>query len=100
MSGLATRGAQRPLTLSFVDDELEKHYQVDAGRESLAGFRIITIASGVIWAAAAVLLPTATNLPPVFASAVPLAMAAAGFGVALWRLGRRRSTASTRWSWS
>ena len=27
MSGLATRGAQRPLTLSFVDDGLEKRYQ-------------------------------------------------------------------------
>lgn len=83
MSGLATRGAQRPLTLSFVDDELEKRYQVDAGRESLAGFRIVTIASGVIWTATAVLLSTATSMPLAFASAVPLAVAGVSFAVAL-----------------
>ena len=83
MSGLATPGAQRPLTLSFVDDALERHYQLDAGRESLNGFRIITIASGVVWSVAALLLPMTTNLPPALASAVPLSMAAAGFGIAL-----------------
>ncbi len=83
MSGLATRGAQRPLTLSFVDADLERHYQLDAGRESLNGFRIITIASGVVWSVAAFLLPMTTNLPPALASAVPLSMAAAGFGIAL-----------------
>ena len=86
MSGLATLGAQRPLTLSFVDDGLEKRYQVDAGRESLAGFLIITVASGVIWAVAAVLLPATTNLPVVFASVVPLAHSFA----------RRRLDVSTR----
>ncbi len=83
MSGLATRGAQHSLTLSFVDTELEKQYQLAAGRESLNGFRTIALASGVAWAVAALLLPTSTNLEPAFAIAVPVAMSATGFGVAL-----------------
>jgi class 3 adenylate cyclase len=79
---LETRGAQQPLTLGFVDPELERQYQLDAGRESLNGLRTIAIASGVVWALATVLLPATTNLDDAFAIAVGLAMSAAGFAVA------------------
>ena len=79
MSGLATRGAQHSLTLSFVDTDLERQYQLHAGRESLNGLRTIAGASGVVWALATVLLPTVTNLDDGFAVAVGVAMSAAGF---------------------
>ncbi len=82
MSGLETRGAQRPLTLRFVDDELEKQYQLAAGSESLNGLRTIALASGVVWALATVLLPATTNLDNTFAIGVGLAMSIAGFAVA------------------
>ncbi len=83
MSGsVATRGAQHRLTLGFVDGELEKHYQRDAGRESLNGFRTIALASGVVWALATVLLPVRTNLDDGFAVAVGLAMSTTSFAVA------------------
>ena len=82
MSGLETRGAQRPLTLSFVDDELEQQYQLAAGRESYNGFRIIAVASGVVWAVAAAVLPVATGLEPGFAIAVALGMSAISFAIA------------------
>ncbi len=79
---VATRGAQHSLTLSFVDTELERRYQLDAGRESLNGFRTIALASGVVWAMATVLLPAATDLDVPFAIAVGAAMSLAGFVVA------------------
>ena len=77
-----TRGAQRPLTLSFVDGQLEKQYQLDAGRESFNGFRAIALASGVVWAVAALLLPAATNLEAGLGIAVALAMSAISFVIA------------------
>src|SRR3954469_3243597 len=82
MSGIATRGAQHALTLSFVDGDLERQYQLDAGRESLNGLRTIALASGVVWVLATFLLPGATNLNPSVAIAVGVAMATAGFAVA------------------
>ena len=62
---VATPGAQRPLTLTFVDGEMERRFQVAAGAESLNGFRAITLASGVIWALLAFVLPVATALSAV-----------------------------------
>jgi class 3 adenylate cyclase len=79
---VATRGAQHSLTLSFVDGDLERQYQLDAGRESLNGLRTIAVASGVVWALATVLLPATTDLDSGFAIAIGLVMSAAGFAVA------------------
>ena len=79
---MATRGAQRPLTLSFADAALERQFQVDAGRESLNGFRTIALASGLVWALATVLLPTTTDLDPGFAIAIGVTMSVTGFAVA------------------
>ena len=79
---VASRGAQHSLTLSFVDPELEQRYQRDAGRESRAGFGAIALASGVVWAMATLLLPTATDLDASFAITIGAAMSLAGFAVA------------------
>ena len=79
---LEASGAQRPLTLSFVDDELEKSYQLAAGRESYNGFRAIALASGVVWAVAAVVLPVATSLDDAFGVAAALGMSAISFVIA------------------
>src|SRR4051812_3150240 len=79
---VATRGAQHSLTLSFVDADLERQYQVDAGRESQNGLRAIGVAAGVVWALATVLLPAATNLDDGFAITIGIFMSAASFAVA------------------
>jgi len=62
MGALAERGALQPLSLRFLDDELERNYQHAAGVESIGGLRVITAASGAVWAAAAVLVPIGTKL--------------------------------------
>jgi len=77
------RGAQRRLSLTFLDPELEASYQLTAGRESLNGFRMIAVASAVIWAPAAFLLPVATDIEPVIAIPVGLTMSALSALVAL-----------------
>ena len=62
------------LSLRFVDAELEGEYQRAAGREGRVGFLISAGASVVLWALAALLLPTAlaaSSLP--VSDVVPLA---------------------------
>jgi class 3 adenylate cyclase len=77
MEAVAERGAQQPVTLRFLDDDLEQRYQLAAGAEGLAGFRMIVGASMVLWAVAAVLLPIETELPVALAVGPSLAMATA-----------------------
>jgi class 3 adenylate cyclase len=77
MEAVAERGAQHPVTLRFLDDDLEQRYQLAAGAEGLAGFRMIVGASMVLWAVAAVLLPIETELPVALAVGPSLAMATA-----------------------
>jgi hypothetical protein len=38
------RGAQRRLSLTFLDQGLEESYQLAAGQESLNGFRAVAVA--------------------------------------------------------
>jgi class 3 adenylate cyclase len=64
-----------PLTLRFVDDDLERSYQRAAGAEGLAGFRVISGASALLWTVAAVLLPRVTDLPDAVAIWPSLVMA-------------------------
>jgi adenylate cyclase len=63
VGALAERGALQPLSLRFLDGELERSYQRAAGAESVGGLRVITAASGAVWAIAAVLVPIGTRLP-------------------------------------
>ena len=72
-----------PLTLRFLDDDLERRYQIAAGAEGSAGFQVIAAASGVLWTAAAVVLPNQTNLPLLIGVWASLAMAALSTGVLL-----------------
>ena len=54
-----------------------------AGQEGLGGFRMIALASAVLWAAAAFVLPVATDLEPGMTITVGLSMSALGALVAL-----------------
>ena len=62
------------LSLRFLDDDLEERYQREAGAESLNGFLLISLASAVIWAPAAFVLPLSTSLPSELAIPVGLGM--------------------------
>jgi adenylate cyclase len=73
------RGATHRLSLRFLDDELERQYQLRAGAESLSGYRLIALASALIWAPAAFILPLSTSLPSVGAIVVGLAMSGLSF---------------------
>ncbi|NJD28436.1 MAG: hypothetical protein FIA92_09075 [Chloroflexi bacterium] len=80
---VTTRGALHPLSLRFLDDALERRYQRQAGAESLNGYLMISIASAVIWAPAAFLLPQSTSLAPELAIPAGLAMSALSVAIAL-----------------
>lgn len=67
MTGHLERGNLHSLSLRFVDDDLERTYQHDEGAKGLSGYRIITAATLVLWAAAALVLPVSTDLDPEFA---------------------------------
>jgi class 3 adenylate cyclase len=62
MVGLIDRGALHPLTVGFLDAELEHRYQVEEGAVAAGGYRIICAASIVAWLAASVLVPLGTDL--------------------------------------
>jgi len=79
MAEVAFDGAQDPLTLRFRDAQLEGLYQTVAGAEGRNGYRTIALASGVIWALAAFLVPPATGLSAQFMIPVGLAMSAISF---------------------
>jgi class 3 adenylate cyclase len=68
-----------PISLTFLDDALERQYQLRAGAESLSGYRLIALASVVIWAPAAIILPVSTSLAPSIAITVGLGMSALSF---------------------
>jgi class 3 adenylate cyclase len=57
-------GAVHPWSLRFVDDGLERQYQVAAGAESLVGLRVAAVASAVQWVIGIVIVPLATPVPP------------------------------------
>jgi class 3 adenylate cyclase len=77
------RGATHRLSLRFSDDDLERRYQRDAGAESRNGYLMIAIASAVIWAPAAFILPLSTSLAPEVAIPAGLAMSALSLVMAL-----------------
>ncbi|HET8785061.1 MAG TPA: hypothetical protein VFM38_05455, partial [Candidatus Limnocylindrales bacterium] len=83
-------GATDRLTLRFLDDDLERRYQVQGGAESASGYRQIAIASAVIWAPAAFVLPLSTSLSP--ALAIPIGLAMSGLSVVFVLLARWATT--------
>ncbi len=78
MAGFLERGALHPLTLRFLDDEVERVYQFDEGAKGLGGYRIITGATLVLWAMAAFVLPIGTDIEAGLARLVCGLMAGVG----------------------
>jgi class 3 adenylate cyclase len=64
------------LTLGFSDPVLESRYQVEAGRESAAGYRSACLAGVVLWLAASMLVPAGSGADPVPVTTVGLSLAA------------------------
>jgi class 3 adenylate cyclase len=84
------RNAMDRLSLRFLDDELEQRYQGQAGAESLSGFLLISLASAVIWAPAAFILPLSTSLEP--GLAIPVGLGMSGLSLAVAGLARWAKT--------
>jgi class 3 adenylate cyclase len=78
-----TRNATDRLSLRFLDDDLERRYQRQAGAESLNGYLLISLASAVVWAPAAFVLPLSTSLSSELTIPVGLGMSALSLLVAL-----------------
>jgi class 3 adenylate cyclase len=79
MISMIDRGALDPFTLRFEDSGLEEKVQEEEGEAGLAGYRIITAATVLLWALAAVLVPLGTEISVRLAGAVGGAMAVVGF---------------------
>ena len=88
MARLIDRGGLDPRSLSFLDAGLERAYQREEGSAGLAGYRVITGATLVLWTIAAVLLPLGTEISPALSYTVGGLMALFG-GVCL---------AASRWA--
>lgn len=71
-------GTEHPVTLRFLDPRLERAYQHRAGAESLAGLRIITATSALMWFMSAFLIPMGTGMPVAVATPVSLLMSGVG----------------------
>ena len=87
MTAMIDRGALQRFTLRFLDDDLESRYQLEEGASGLAGYRIITGATVVLWATAAILLPLGTTIETSVAMTVGIVMAVVGsvcFVASLW----------------
>ena len=65
-------------TLRFLDPELEARYQVEEGEAGLAGYRLITGATTILWAIAAVVLPLGMEMSSSLGLTVGGLMATAG----------------------
>src|SRR5690349_923955 len=70
---VADRGALRRITLRFVDEGLERGYQLHGGAEGQTGFRITIGAAATLWLLAAVVVPMGT--PISLDGVVPLCVA-------------------------
>jgi class 3 adenylate cyclase len=87
MSGLIEKGALHPFTLRFRDDDLEKSFQEGEGAAGLAGYRIITGATVVLWLIAAFIFPLGTEIEWSVAIVVAGSMAVVGgfaFAASAW----------------
>jgi class 3 adenylate cyclase len=79
---MSERGAMHPVSLRFLDDEIEERFQREAAADGLARFRVNAATSCALWLAAG-LLPLATDLPVEVVVPATLAMAALSLVVGL-----------------
>lgn len=78
MTAMIERGGLDRLTLRLIDDELEERFQREEGADGLAGYRIITGATVVLWMIGAVLIPLGSDISFALSAAVGGAMAVVG----------------------
>jgi len=78
MREMIERGALHPFTLRFRDAELEGLLQEEEGVNGLGGYRIITAATAVMWALAAILLPFGSDISFALSGTVGGSMALVG----------------------
>jgi len=78
MRGMTERGELHPLTLRFRDNELEADFQVEEGAAGIAGYRIITGATAILWAIAAFIFPLETDVTFRLAVTAGISMAVVG----------------------
>ena len=90
MAGMIDRGSLNPVTLRFLDSEVEDTYQREEGAAGLSGFRLIAGATILLWAVAAILIPIGTNLPA--SVTVPVGGSMALAGLACYSLSRWATT--------
>ncbi len=77
-----------PLTLRFLDADLERRFQADAGKAFVPQFRLGLAVAIVLWAVAGFAIPRFTTIDAVTAGSAAAAMATANvFGLALARPG-------------
>ncbi|MGD2103393.1 MAG: adenylate/guanylate cyclase domain-containing protein, partial [Acidimicrobiia bacterium] len=78
MREMIDRGATHPFTLRFLDADLEARFQREEGSAGLAGYRIITGTTALMWAMAAVLIPMGSDIPVAMAATTGASMAVVG----------------------
>ena len=61
-SPVVPSGTLQPISMRFIDGDVEARYQRQAGAESLAGFRIITATAAVVWLFATLVVPAGTPI--------------------------------------
>ena len=78
MRGMIERGELHPLTLRFRDNDLEADFQDEEGAAGIAGYRIITGATAILWAIAAFIFPLETDITFRLAVTAGISMAVVG----------------------
>jgi class 3 adenylate cyclase len=93
MSGMIERGELHPFGLRFRDADLERRFQEGEGAAGLAGYRIITGATVVLWVLAAFVFPLGTEIGWSLAITVAGSMAVVGaiaFAASVWAVTMNR----------
>lgn len=79
-----------PVSLRFLDRNLEVRYQLEAGAESLAGLRIISSSAALVWLFATIVVPAGTPIP--VDVSFPVCSALAGLNAVAFLLAGRANT--------
>lgn len=87
---MSERGELHRFTLRFVDDDLERQFQLQEGARGKPGFKITALAAAILWAIGAVIIPLATTVPAVVAWTSAGAMSVAS--LACYWFGRTAET--------
>jgi class 3 adenylate cyclase len=93
MSGMMDRGGLHPFSLQFRDGDLERRFQEGEGAAGLAGYRIITGATVVLWVLAAFIFPVGTEIDwslAILAAGSMAVVGAVAFAASAWAVTMNR----------